>query len=154
MVDAATKLGYTEVLEQWHKAQRALAMDPAEALTRASQLVETLCKHIMAAKGHDIKKKPDVQDLFRGAADCLGLSPDPKTSGALKRINSGLFTVVLNVGTLRNHASIAHGTSPSSRPVTFSQARLAVNAVGVLATFLMDALIADSASSTAPQAQP
>jgi len=80
-------------------------MDPAEALTRASQLVETLAKHIMATKGRDIEEKSGLQDLFKGAADCLGLSRDAKTSEALKRINAGLFAVVLNVGALRNHAS-------------------------------------------------
>jgi hypothetical protein len=137
----ATKLGYGKVLEQWQKAQAAIVIDPAEALTRASQLIETLCKHILDEKSQPVPGSPDLQDLFKATAKVLNLSPDPKADQALIKINSGLVTVVINIGSLRNHAGIAHGATPDSMPVTFSQARLAVNAAGVLATFLMDAML-------------
>lgn len=141
IIDVATKLGYGKVLEQWRKAQAALAVDPAEAITRASQLIETLCKHILDAKNQPVKGASDVQDLFKAATKFLDLTPDPKAEEALTRMISGLVTVVLNIGTLRNHSGIAHGATPKSEPVTFSQARLGVNAAGVLATFLMDAML-------------
>ena len=141
IIDVAMKLGYGKVLEQWRKAQAALAVDPPEALTRASQLIETLCKHILDSKKQPVKGAPDIQDLFKAATKVLDLTPDPKAEEALTRMSSGLVTVVLNIGTLRNHSGIAHGATPKSEPVTFSQARLAVNAAGVLATFMMDAML-------------
>ncbi len=86
IVDVTTKLGYPKVLEQWQKAQEALAVDPAEALTRGSQLIETLCKHILESKGRKTDAKADLKDLYKAAVNCLGLSPDPKTSVALKSL--------------------------------------------------------------------
>ena len=59
-------------------------------------------------------------------------------------------TLVVGVGALRTHAGSAHGKVPGQQPITFSQARLAVNAAGVLATFLMDTLIAETTSSSRP----
>ncbi len=57
-------------------------------------------------------------------------------------------TIVVAVGTLRTHAGTAHGRGPGDKPITFTQARLAVNAAGILATYLMDALSADMAAQT------
>jgi hypothetical protein len=154
IAEVATKVGYVMVLEQWQKAQAALAFDPAEALTRASQLIETLCKHIIESNGQKVKPKADLKDLYKAAINCLSLSPDPKTSLILKSLNTGLVTVVQNVGALRNHASIAHGTSVSSHPLTLSQARVAVNSAGVLANFLMDAALANGLAGAANTTQP
>lgn len=59
-----------------------------------------------------------------------------------------------NVGALRNHASIAHGTSASSQPLTLSQARAAVNSAGVLANFLMDAALPNGLAGAAKTTKP
>ena len=149
IVDVATKLGYAKVLEQWQKAQSALAVDAGEAIARASQLIETLCKHILESTNQAVPHgTPDLQGLYRAASGVLALSPDCRTSEALTRMGSGFITLILAIGTLRNHASIAHGSTSSSVPVTFSEARLAVNSAGVLATFLMDAMVAKTQAGT------
>ncbi len=93
IAEVATKLGYAKVLEQWQKAQAALAVDPAETLTRGSQLIGTVCKHIIDSKGQKVDPKAEMKDLYKAAVNCLGLSPDPKTSVALKSLNTGLVTV-------------------------------------------------------------
>src|SRR2546430_7010019 len=49
----------------------------------------------------------------------------------------GLQTVATQVGTLRTHHSDAHGQPPTKPPLTSYHARLAVDAAGVLSTFLM-----------------
>ena len=80
IVHVATQLGYSRVLEQWQKAQAALAVDAAEAVTRASQLIETLCKHILQSNNLPLPSgTPDIQDLYKAAAKALSLSPDGKT---------------------------------------------------------------------------
>jgi hypothetical protein len=149
IAEVSAKLGYPKVQEQWQKAQEALAIDPAQALTRAYQLIETVSKHILHTKSIETTGNPDLPVLFKAAARCLGLSSDPTALQALKTINKGLSSVVFGVAALRNQASISHGTAPASQPVTLSQARLAVNAAGVLATYLLDALIADLGSTAA-----
>jgi hypothetical protein len=43
---------------------------------------------------------------------------------------------------LRTHAGTAHGSVADRHEITFSEARLAVNSAGVLATFMMESLLA------------
>lgn len=148
LVEAARKLNFGAVIQHWQDAQAALGVDPPDATTRASRLIETLCKHILNAKGKPLPNNESIQHLYGAAARALSISPEQQTTADLKAIAGGMNTVVVGIGTLRTHAGTAHGKAPGSRPIDFPQARLAVNAAGVLATFLMDALIADSASNS------
>ena len=141
LVDAAKKLNFGDVIQQWQEAQSALGVDPQEAATRACRLLETLCKHILHTKGRPLPGDESIQPLYKIASQSLTLSPEQQSSDDLRAIGSGMITLVKNIGALRTHASTAHGTRPNSVPITFSQARLAVNAAGVLATFLMDAML-------------
>ena len=140
LIDAATKLSFDDVIKQWQEAQSAL--DPADATTRASRFVETLCKHILDAKGKTLPRDQNIQNLYKAASNALLLAPEQQSSIDLKTIGGGMITLTNGIGALRTHAGTAHGTGPNSQPITFSQARLAVNSAGVLATFLMDTLLA------------
>jgi Abortive infection C-terminus len=148
LVEAAKKLNFGAVIQHWQDAQAALGVDPPDATTRASSLIETLCKHILNAKGKPLPNNESIQHLYNTAARALSISPEQQITTDLKAIAGGMNTIVVGIGTLRTHAGTAHGKAPGSRPIDFPQARLAVNAAGVLATFLMDALIADGASSS------
>jgi hypothetical protein len=127
-----------------------LGVDPPDATTRASSLIETLCKHILAAKGVPFPNKESIQPLYGAAVRTLSLAPEQQITDDLRAIAGAINTLVVGIGALRTHAGSAHGKAPRHQPITFSQARLAVNAAGVLATFLMDTLSAETASSSAP----
>lgn len=144
LVEAAKKLNFGTVIEHWRAAQAALGVDPSDATTRASSLIETLCRHVISVKVIGPPRKEDIQHLYGVAARALGVSPEQQVTDDLRAIAGGMNTVVNGIGALRTHAGTAHGHL-SGQPITFSQARLAVNAAGVLATFLMDALSADVA---------
>jgi len=139
LVDVAKKLNFGDVIHQWQEAQSAL--DPPDAAARACRLLETLCKHILHTKGTALPGDESIQPLYKIASRSLTLSPEQQLSDDLRAMGSGMMTLVKNIGTLRTHASTAHGTGPNRVPITFSQARFAVNAAGVLATFLMDAVL-------------
>jgi hypothetical protein len=141
LVDAAKKVNFGVVIQQWQEAQSALGVDPPDAATRACRLLETLCKHILHTKGRPLPGDESIQPLYKIASQPLTLSPEQQSADDLRAIGSGMITLVKNIGALRTHSSTAHGTTPNSVPITFSQARLAVKAAGVLATFLMDALL-------------
>jgi hypothetical protein len=115
-------------------------VDPPDATTRASSLIETLCRHILDAKGKPLPNNEDLQHLYRAAVRELSLSPEQQRTDDLRAIAGGMNTVVIGVGTLRTHAGTAHGRGPRDQPITFTQARLSVNAAGILATYLMDTL--------------
>jgi hypothetical protein len=154
LIEAARKLDFGAVIQQWHDAQSALGVDPPDATTRASSLIETLCKHILHTKGKTLPASETIQGLYGAASRSLSISPEQQRSSDMRAIAGGINTLVIGIGALRTHSGTAHGRGPSNTPITFSQARLAVNAAGVVATFLMDALAADNASSTAPQVKP
>ncbi|MCU1300694.1 MAG: hypothetical protein JWQ87_978 [Candidatus Sulfotelmatobacter sp.] len=141
LVDVATKLKYGDVIQQWQEAQSALGVDPPDASTRASRLIETVCKHILQTKNAPLPNKESIQPLYRAASQALTLGPEQQSSEDLRAMGSGMITVISSIGAFRTHAGTAHGTAPADQPVNFSQARLAVNAAGVLATFLMDAML-------------
>jgi hypothetical protein len=142
LIEAAKKLNFGTVIQQWQDAQAALGVDPPDATTRASSLIETLCRHILDAKGKPLPNKEDIQHLYGAAARELALSPEQQTTTDLRAIAGGMNTVVTAIGALRTHAGTAHGKGPGNQPISFTQARLAVNAAGILGTYLMDALTA------------
>jgi hypothetical protein len=141
LLEAAKKLNFGDVILQWQEAQSALGVDPPDATTRASRLVETLCKHILDTKGKPLPHDQTIQLLFKAAVRSLSLSPEQQSSDDLRAMGSGMMTLAASIGALRTHSGTAHGTGPGTQPIGFPQARLAVNASGVLATFLMDTLL-------------
>jgi hypothetical protein len=146
-VAVAKSLTYEAVLEDWRHAQAALGVDPSDAATRACRLLESLCKHILETRGREIPATQTIQKLFKSAAQSLDLSPDPQTSRDLQTIASGISSIVQGIGSLRTHSGTAHGRSAGHHKVTFSEARLAVNSAGAVATFLMEALLSLSGDS-------
>jgi hypothetical protein len=143
LVQAAKDLTFDAVIKDWNKAQSALATDPPDATTRACSLVETVCKHILDVKKVPLPAKETVQQLYGAAARALTLAPEQQTSDDLRIIAGSMHGLVNGIGALRTHAGSAHGKVPGHHPIEFPQARLAVNAAGVLATFLLETLKAE-----------
>jgi hypothetical protein len=122
----------------WKEAQSAIYINLEAAITRASSLIETICKHILHNLNVELPNKEGIQELFKAASSALDLDPSKQVNHELKDLCSGLITVVQNLGTLRNKFGIAHGKDPAYIGLSDSQARLAVNAAGVAATFIME----------------
>jgi hypothetical protein len=149
LIDVAEKLNFSVVLQDWKSAQSALGVDAADAVTRACRLLETLCKHVLQTQNQPMPTDQTIQKLFKAAAKSLKLSPDQQSSEDLRMIASGMFTAVQGIGALRTHHGTAHGGTADRHEITFSEARLAVNSAGVVATFLMEALLTSNQSKGA-----
>jgi hypothetical protein len=141
LIDVAEKLSFSVVVQDWKSAQSALGVDAADAVTRACRLVETVCKHVLETRNQPIPPDQVIQKLFKAAAKSLTLGPDQQSSDDVRTLVSGMFTTVQGIGALRTHSGTAHGSTASRHEVTFPEARLAVNSAGVVATFLMEALL-------------
>jgi hypothetical protein len=135
---AAHELGYDDVLSEWHRAQDAVHLDPRDAITRASSLVETVCKHILSARGATDGLDGDIQRLLKATLKVLELEPHAQLTKDLRALSGGIVTVIHSLGALRTHEGTAHGHEPGDRPPTGVEGRLAVNLAGAAATFLME----------------
>jgi len=78
---------------------------------------------------------PQLVDATRAA---LGLETKSAKTDPLGKVSAGLTTVLQNIGALRNSTSDAHGRGLDYKEATRAQARLAVNAAGTIATYLLE----------------
>lgn len=135
---AAKELGYDRAMTDWKEAQSAVHTDPENAITQASTLVETACKHILGDVKKGLPADQSILPLMRATCRALRLDPAEQADPELKGLCGGLITVAQNIGTLRTKFGDAHGKGPEHHPLTTSHARLAVNAAGCVTTFIME----------------
>jgi len=131
------ELKYPAVPIDWKKAQDVTGIDPADATTRANQMLETLFKHILMDFGETFPRDQSIRPLYKAVMRVLKMDKKPLSSDVMKML-SGLTTIVQSIGDLRTHTGTAHGRSPEETPIDSQQARLAVNAAGITALFLLE----------------
>ena len=134
--EALDVLDPEHVRSVWDRALQRRATDPEGAITLARTLVETVCKHILNARGISYGDE-ELPKLYKAVADALSLHPTQHTNDAVRRILGGCTTVVEGLGTLRNRAGDAHGNSPGKMRPAPRHAELAVNLAGAMAQFLV-----------------
>ena len=131
---------YQSVQAELERALAAVDSDPADAITAACSMVESVCKSILDQMGKPYPNKKDISGLSTELAKHLALSPagnDIDTD--MRRILQGLASTAMGVGELRTHAGDAHGRGLMSVQIEPMVARLAVNAAATLTAFYIEA---------------
>lgn len=126
--------------------ERALvsaATDPEDAVTAACSLVESMCRSILIELGAELPPKKDVASLYRAVREPLGISPDrsdiPKeVLDDVRKVLSGLTTVIEGIGGLRTHGGDAHGRERGYRRIDPRIAALSIHAASTVALFLIE----------------
>lgn len=124
-----------------HEFDRAIehvVKEPREALSAACNILESVFKFYISDNQLELPAKQDLQAVFKVVRADLGWDGGSVEDEDLKRIISGLFSVVDGVGALRTHASSAHGQGRKTYNIEPRHARLAVNAAHTLATFVLE----------------
>jgi hypothetical protein len=116
----------------------AIPGDPPAGLTAACSLLEALLKIFIEDEGLDMPAAETVKPLWNTVSKHLGFDPSAMPDDDLKRILSGLTSVVDGLGSLRTHAGSAHGRGHTRYRVKRRHARLALNVAHALAAFLLD----------------
>jgi len=148
VAESARRLSFGHVAKEWSVSQSKVHSDPADAITRACSLIESVCKHILDGLGQALPKKKTISSLYDEVTRSLGLRAIDAPNEETRSICQGLCTSVANIGALRTKAGTAHGRDASYTAPTEREARLAVNAAGVVATFMMEAYESQIASKT------
>jgi hypothetical protein len=137
-------LDWAWVNSAWHKAGDRVITDPDGALTSARTLLETVCIHILENKTGDYPKDGDLQKLYKATAKVLRLSPEQQTEQMFKAVLSGCTAVANGLAGLRNEFGDSHGKGVHDPQVLSRHARLAVNAAGTVALFLVESYLEDA----------
>jgi len=126
---------------EYRRAYDAIEADPAAAVTAASSILESLFKTYLESSGIDLPVKQTLSTLWSETSKSLGLQPGQMADDDLKRILSGIYSVVDGVGALRTHEGSAHGRSDQHRRayrILPRHARLAVHSAHTIALFVLE----------------
>ena len=125
------------------RARNFVQDDPEDAITAACSLLESLCRSILIELDKELPKDKSIQPLYRRVAKVLNLSAGREDIASLvfddvRKVLSGLSTLVEGIGALRTHAGDAHGKNKGTKRVDARIARLAVNSASGVAVFLIE----------------
>ena len=122
----------------WNKALERKATDSEGAITISRTILESVCKHILDAKGIEYNSsKIELSELYKTTAKELNLAPKQHGEQVFKQILGGCSAIVNGLGTLRNKLGDAHGKGKSPVKPNARHAELAVNLAGSMALFLI-----------------
>jgi hypothetical protein len=126
------------VEEEFRRLEDALDPDPRGALTAACALLEALFKIYIEDEALEMPRDQTIKPLWSVVSKELGLDPASLPDDDLKRILSGLTSVVDGLGALRTHAGSAHGRGRVKYRPEPRHARVVANSACTLATFVLE----------------
>ena len=112
--------------------------DPPASLTAACAIIESICRVIIEEKNLPLPKDLSIKQLWNVLAKYFGFDPSSLEDNDLRKILTGLSSIVDGVGSLRTHAGSAHGRGMMRYNIQPRHARLAVNAAHTLAIFIFE----------------
>ena len=124
-----------------HEFSRALSnveQNPREAVSAASNILESVCKVYITDRGLDVPSKQDLKPVWAIVRKDLGFDPSLIEDQDLQVILTGLFAIVDGIGALRTHASSAHGAGKKQYRLEPRHARLAIHSAHTAALFILE----------------
>ena len=124
-----------------HEFTRALSnvdSNPREAVSAASNILESLCKVYIADQGLEMPSKQDLKPVWTVVRKDLSFDPGTVEDQDLQVILTGLLAIVDGIGALRTHASSAHGAGRKQYKLEPRHARLAIHAAHTIALFILE----------------
>ncbi len=129
----------TPIIEhEFHRALENVEASPREAVSAASNILESLCKIYIAEEQLTMPAKQDLKSVWTVVRKHLGFDPSVVGDQDLQTILTGLFAVVDGIGALRTHASSAHGAGKNAYKLEPRHARLAIHAAHTVALFVLE----------------
>jgi hypothetical protein len=143
LTDAAQVLNFDTVSRDLERALASTKTDPEDAVTAACSTVESVCRSILIELGLGLPEKKDIKGLFAAVRKPLGLGTDrtdldPLIADDVRKILSGLATVVEGIGSLRTHGGDAHGRERGYARIDRRIASLAIHSASTVALFLIE----------------
>lgn len=112
--------------------------EPREAVSAACNILESIFKTYIEDEGLSKPQKQDLQNVWKVVRADLGFDPKLVQDTDLKKILSGILSVVDGIGAFRTHASSAHGQGRKTYNLKPRHARLAIHSAHTLALFVLE----------------
>ena len=141
---AMEPLGAEYVSRQITRMYAAVDAEPDLAIGTAKELLETVCKSILAERGGTLDSSTlELPALIKATTKQLQLAPEDvpesaKGAESIRVLLNSLGTVAGRLAELRNLYGTGHGKHAAVRLVGPRHARLAVGAAATLVTFLFE----------------
>jgi len=135
--------GVSYIARQITRMESSIVADPDLAIGTAKELVETVCRTILAAKAVDAPTTLDLAQLVKLTAKELKLTPsdisdEDAAADSLRRLLGSLGTITQSLAEIRNKFGTGHGKAADAKGLLPTHARLAVGAAAALALFLQE----------------
>lgn len=112
--------------------------NPREAVSAAGNILESIFKVYITDEGLPQPKKQDLQNVWKLVRNDLGFDTKLVQDDDLKRVLSGILSIVDGIGAFRTHASSAHGEGRKTYNLKPRHARLAIHSAHTLALFVLE----------------
>ncbi len=123
---------------EFERAIKNITNEPREAVSAACNILESIFKVYINDENLDQPQKQDLQSLWKVVRKDLGFDASLVQDDDLKKILSGVLSVVDGIGAFRTHASSAHGQGKIMYKLKPRHARLAVNSAHSIAFFVLE----------------
>lgn len=141
--NVSTKYDLDTVRLDLERALNSAQKDPEDSMTAACAMVESLCRSILLELNLPLPTKKDVKSLYNAVREPLGLSPksedlNSEIADDVRKILSGLATVIEGIGALRTHGGDAHGRERGRSRVDHRISSLAIHSATTVSLFLVE----------------
>jgi Abortive infection C-terminus len=126
------------VMEELGSIAESIETKPKEAITAACAMIESLCKVYIADEGLETPADQSVKSLWKVVSKSLGFDPASIEDDDLKKVLSGLISIVDGLGSFRTHAGSTHGHGHKTYKPRPRHARLVAGAACALAAFVIE----------------
>ena len=136
-IDLVHERDYSQIKCEFTRAEQNCTSDPPAAIAAASSMVEAACKLYIADHELELPSNQTIKPLWNIVAKHL--LPDPATvaDDDTRKLVSGIASVVDGLGSLRTHASSAHGRGRTEPHIGYAEALLAINGSQALVLYMM-----------------
>lgn len=123
---------------EFNRALSNLNSEPREAVSAACNILESIFKVYITDEHLDMPQKQDLQNVWKVVRGDLGFEVGSIEDDDLKKILSGILSVVDGIGAFRTHASSAHGQGRKLYNIKPRHARLAIHSAHTIALFILE----------------
>lgn len=123
---------------EFNRALANVNSEPREAVSAACNILESIFKVYIADENLPQPQKQDLQNVWKVVRADLGFDTKLVQDDDLKRVLSGIISIVDGIGAFRTHASSAHGEGRKTYKLKPRHARLAIHSAHTLALFVLE----------------